>query len=561
MTLIVESLPDEPLFHHMLGAFTANPDYLLFNDRIKGTEASCMQLLTDMLYMRRQIVQTLPTSMFDSRNMIIPQRPFILVLAPGNYDFVVASLGALCCGAAFSPMSSNLSPEEAVYIVELSNASCLLFASEFQHLALAIQQRAAIQKHGGRPLITIQIDAYNKSPTPSPQIKIDPEMSMDPQSAGVLVFTSGTTGPPKGIIRPRSIFYAVPRSFPSGGVALCFRPVVWGGIALPLIWRSINGTRNEIIRDNMCEVWERLRTGDVTDLKISPPKWRSFMQYFNEHIDVLPAEQRKQYVDGARALKKPVVTGDFLGPKIMEFFRELLGRPLINIYGATEMGVVIATTDDCNSNLERCIGKPRDQVQVKLSEGDHGDILIKGPMMFTRYLGNEAATRAAFDEEGYFRTGDIGHRVGDQYILEGRSSTDVIRCRGLLIPIQEVEARLAELPYISEVYVVPVEFDYTRKIAALVRLTTLKHRPNLSKIRGDLQDRLQKYKHPSLLRILQNGEQILPSAAGKVMRKAIAEKYFYVSEEGTLPSEVESWNGNSKDIDGPRKAWDGAGLA
>lgn len=76
------------------------------------------------------------------------------------------------------------------------------------------------------------------------------------------------------------------------------------------------------------------------------------MQYFNEHIDVLPAEQRKQYVDGARALKKPVVTGDFLGPKIMEFFRELLGRPLINIYGATEMGVVIATTDDCNSNLE-----------------------------------------------------------------------------------------------------------------------------------------------------------------------------------------------------------------
>ncbi|KAJ5154986.1 uncharacterized protein N7500_010425 [Penicillium coprophilum] len=560
MTIVVESLPDEPLFHHILDAFRANPRFLLFYDWIKGTEASCLQLLTDILCMRRRIVQTLPVSMFDSRNIIIPQRPFILVLAPGNYEFVVAAFGVLCCGAAFSPISSNLSPEEAIYILELTNASCILFAPEFEEQASTIQQHAASKENGSRPLITIPIASYNELPTPRAHVKIDKNKSIDPQSPGVLVFTSGTTGPPKGIVRPRSIWYTLPESFPSGGIALCFRPAVRGATAMPLLWRAVNGVRTEIIGDEMCQIWERLRTGDVTHLNMVPSSWRNFIRYFNEQIEVLPANKRNEFLKGARSLQKPVITGDFLEPKTMELCRDLLGRHLINIYGSTEMGAVISTTEDQGSIIERCIGKPREGVQVRLSEGDHGDILIKSPMMFTSYLGNEVATRAAFDGEGYYRTGDVGRRVGDQYVLEGRSATDVIRCYGLWVPLQEVEARLAELPYISEAYVVPVEFNCIQQIAALVRLTNVKVPPSLLNIRGDLQDKLQKYKLPTLLRILRNGERILQSASGKVMRKEIVESHFQTSIEGELPREVDFCDAKAKATSGRRKAWDWAGM-
>lgn len=102
----VEWLPNEPLFHHMLDAFTTNPDHVLLHDWVKGTEATCTQLLTDMLHMRRQIVQALPTSMFDSRSRIVTERPFIAVLAPGNFDFVVAAFSILCCGAAFTSIGT-----------------------------------------------------------------------------------------------------------------------------------------------------------------------------------------------------------------------------------------------------------------------------------------------------------------------------------------------------------------------------------------------------------------------------------------------------------------------
>lgn len=78
---------------------------------------------------------------------------------------------------------------------------------------------------------------------------------------------------------------------------------------------------------------------------------------------------------------------------------------------------------------------------IKLSEGDHGEILFKSPFMFTQYvrpnllaritiqylhsyLDNEAATKAAFDEDGFFKTGDLAHRVGDEYVFDGRAATD-----------------------------------------------------------------------------------------------------------------------------------------
>lgn len=104
MTVIVERLPDDPLFRRISEAFTNHPDYVLVKDWKKGSEATCMQLLVDMLYLRRQIVQHLPDGMFDFRQRINQERPYILILAPGNYDFIVAAYGALCSCAAFSTL-------------------------------------------------------------------------------------------------------------------------------------------------------------------------------------------------------------------------------------------------------------------------------------------------------------------------------------------------------------------------------------------------------------------------------------------------------------------------
>lgn len=115
MAAIVENLPNDPLFRDLLENFTANPDHVLFRDQSNGVNATCSQLLADMLHMRQKIIQALPASMFDSQGRVVPERPFMLVLAPANYYYPVAAFGALCCGAAFAPICKNIptSPDTA----------------------------------------------------------------------------------------------------------------------------------------------------------------------------------------------------------------------------------------------------------------------------------------------------------------------------------------------------------------------------------------------------------------------------------------------------------------
>lgn len=135
----------------------------------------------------------------------------------------------------------------------------------------------------------------------------------------------------------------------------------------------------------------------------------------------------------------------------------------------------------------------------------------------------------------------------------------VIRSYGLWVSLREVEARLTELPYISEAHVVPADFNLSRQVAALIRLETSKTSVALLELRKDLQDKLQKYKLPTLLRILEDGEQVPVTATGKLSRKKIAEKFFTLPEEGTLPFGMEFYDGLTE-INGPRKAWDWAGI-
>jgi malonyl-CoA/methylmalonyl-CoA synthetase len=63
-------------------------------------------------------------------------------------------------------------------------------------------------------------------------------------------------------------------------------------------------------------------------------------------------------------------------------------------------------------------------LDVRLSDGEEGEILIRSPFMFSKYIFDEKATAAAFTPDGFYKTGDIGRREGDYYYILGRASVD-----------------------------------------------------------------------------------------------------------------------------------------
>ncbi len=141
-----------------------------------------------------------------------------------------------------------------------------------------------------------------------------------------------------------------------------------------------------------------------------------------------------------------------LGSKIMEFFW-IIGLPILEGYGLTETSPII-TVNRIGEVVPGCVGRPiydtwEGRPFVKIAED--GEILCQGPNVMTGYWRNEAATKEAIDEDGYFHTGDIGQfdKEGRLYITD-RKKELIVTSGGKKVAPQPIENHLKEDKYISQ---------------------------------------------------------------------------------------------------------------
>ncbi|THC91696.1 hypothetical protein EYZ11_008841 [Aspergillus tanneri] len=84
----------------------------------------------------------------------------------------------------------------------------------------------------------------------------------------------------------------------------------------------------------------------------------------------------------------------------------------------------LSLNGDTDTGIDRSTGEPEPGVTVKLSEGNHGELLVKCLLIFSHYLGDPAATANMFDIERYYKTGGYVRRVGAEYVIDGRINTN-----------------------------------------------------------------------------------------------------------------------------------------
>jgi acyl-CoA synthetase (AMP-forming)/AMP-acid ligase II len=283
--------------------------------------------------------------------------------------------------------------------------------------------------------------------------RADRDVARAPLPAGggaLVIYTSGTTGPPKGVILPEAALRA--------NLAAVYEAWAWNGDdrvvhALPLyhvhglllgtlgpIWRG--GSSHHVGRFDPHALAAGL-TGGGTMVFGVPTMWsRIAAACETEPAVAAPFRAARLLVSGSAGL--PLSQHERLD--------RLFGRRVIERYGMSEtlftVGERAGTTAAPGS-----VGTPLPGVELRLAgeEDGLGEIELRAPWLFTGYLGQERATREAFTDDGYFRTGDIALRRDDGMLrIVGRRATDLIKSGGYRIGAGEIESCLLDHPAVAE---------------------------------------------------------------------------------------------------------------
>ncbi|EKJ71870.1 hypothetical protein NXS19_013828 [Fusarium pseudograminearum] len=547
-------LPDEPVFHRLIEN-SKSITRVVVNDPTCNVQADCSKLLRDVVAFRKQLYEALPSDLFDKDGIIGASSPYIVIVSPANYEFIVASFAILSVGGAIVPISPGVLPEEAMHFLGNSQSSVLVTTSQYRDQGTAIHEYAKSQGYNLN-LLLASLETWD-----APQetnVEIDPTLIIDSSRPSLVVYSSGTTGRPKGVVQSRP-YFAFGYRPTSQDLVLTLGPAHWIGVLRSTMYSALSGTPQEMIEPNEVVIWERLRKGGVTILWVSIPLWSRLQQHYYDVLSRLPQADLDLYLEGAKSVQLASVGGAAPMPSLLRFWRHTIGIPLEVAYGCTELGGPTTRTDSsCDRELKFSIGKPSPGVELKLSEGSEGEILMKSSLLFSGYLGDEAKTKESMAADGFFKTGDYARRVGDEYVMEGRVSTDFIRSGPFKIPIVEVETRLSEVSFVTEACIVSIpDRDVGNRVAALVRF-----RPgfdgNLAIIRDALSEDLALYNLPTALRVLAPGEVIPATDAGKVVRQNVVQQYFTPTGDYELALSVEVWDLSQKQQ--KAKAWDWNGV-
>ena len=421
----------------------------------------------------------------------------VAILATPSVTTVLAVTGCLIAGVPFVPVPADVGAAERTHILTDSGAQAWL---------------------GERPEDT---GGLQHVPVRLPPRSWPRYLEPAPDAAAYIMYTSGTTGAPKGVQTSRR---AVAADIDALAAAWRWTPedtLVHGlplfhvhGLVLGLLGSLRIGNRfvhtGKPTPDGYARAAEK--SGGTLFFGV-PTVWSRVVS------DVAAAEALRSarlLVSGSAALPVPV----------FDRLAALTGHAPVERYGSTESLITLSTLVD-GERRPGWVGLPLDGVQTRLvddggapvpHDGETiGHLHVRGPMLFDGYLNREAATAEVLGDDGWYRTGDVAViDDGGMHRIVGRESVDLIKTGGYRVGAGEIETALLGHPGVDEVAVVGVpDDDLGQRIVAYV----------VGDAESDtliefVAEQLSAHKRPREVRLV--GE--LPrNAMGKVLKKELAQ--------------------------------------
>lgn len=435
----------------------------------------------------------------------------VAVWATPTPETVVAVVAALRAGVPAVPLNPKTGERELTHIVADSAPSTVLAAAgDVLPPALAALTR---------------VDVDTAAAGPAGPAFAEPS----PESPALVVYTSGTTGPPKGAVLPRRAIAATLDALEDAWQ--------WTGDdvlvhALPLfhVHGLILGILGPLRRGGSVRHLGRFSTEGVTrELESGGTMLFGVPTMYHRIAEALAAPSASSGLAKALAGARLLVSGSAALPvHDHERIAAATGRRVIERYGMTETLMNTGVRAD-GEPRPGTVGAPLRGVELRLVEEDGsaladpaaiGEIQVRGPNLFTGYLNRPDATAAALTSDGWFRTGDMATLDPDGYVrIVGRKATDLIKSGGYKIGAGEIENALLDHPGVREAAVTgEPDPDLGERIVAWVVPADPGSPPPADELAGHVAAQLSPHKRPRTVRYL---DALPRNDLGKIMKRSL----------------------------------------
>ncbi|WCJ40802.1 Malonate--CoA ligase [Euphorbia peplus] len=395
------------------------------------------------------------------------------IVAKPSAEFVAGVLATWFSGGVAVPLALSYPETELLHVMNDSEISFVLSTEDYQELLQNIATKCAAQ------FSLIPSLSISSHPTENDHSQVglmDIERGEDP---ALIVYTSGTTGRPKGVVHTHKSIAAQVQTLAGaweysihvhGLFNALFAPIYAGSTVEFMTKFSVRG------------IWQRWResfpaNGSKADNALTvftgvPTMYTRLIQGY----EVMEPELQQASASAARQLRLMMCGSSALPLPVMERWEKITGHRLLERYGMTEFVMAISNPLE-GPRKAGTVGKPFPGVQVKIVKDENeddvngvGELCVKSPSLFKEYWKLPKVTKESFTDDGFFKTGDAGKIDEDgYYIILGRTSADIMKVGGFKLSALEIESVLLEHPEVAECCVLGLpDKDYGDSVSAII---------------------------------------------------------------------------------------------
>jgi malonyl-CoA/methylmalonyl-CoA synthetase len=438
----------------------------------------------------------------------------VACLTPPSFDYVATQWGIWRAGGIAVPLAVSHPSRELAHVLDDADPAVVVSHPDFESRA-----RQVAEPRGIPVIVTGERDRTRSSSLPD----------VAEQRRAMILYTSGTTGKPKGVVTTHGQIRSQVESLVAAwewssrdrilsvlplhhvhGIVNVLTCSLWSGACCDLLPKF-----------DARETWSCLTQRPITLFMAVPTIYGRLLSAWEE---AEPAD-RATMSASCRRIRLMVSGSAALPVSLLQRWREVSGHVLLERYGMTEIGMGLSNSLH-GERFPGSVGKPLPGVEARIVDeemhdvapGIQGQLLIRGPNVFLEYWQRPVDTAAAF-HNGWFKTGDIAILEWGRYRILGRGSVDIIKTGGYKVSALEIEEVLRTLPAVRDCAVVGVyDPDWGERVCVAVE--SADGAPiTLEDVREWSRSRLAPYKVPKDLKVV---DALPRNVMGKVTKPAVA---------------------------------------